>query len=230
MFQGDSVTDGVRVAGMVFTYENNKTVVNGNYIDNCFIEMNNEQDGKPDFGSEYAFGGINITGNIFTANDVASSFNWIVIKPFGTGHYLSGFHVTNNTFRSINGTVDRIESVSTTHAGLDFWQMKDVTFMNNAFTGVSQKTISPVTLKFDKNTNATTWTLDGSDYLPFGGNARAVTSVTIEGDLKDSTNAQVWDNPHVKPNQGPDYKFVSLKWSKPVRGTAHVTMRVDKPV
>ena len=230
LFQGDEVTDGPRVAGMVFTYENNKTVLNGNYVDNCFIEWNNEHDAYPNHGAEYSFGGMTITGNIFTANDVASWFKWILIKPFGANHYVSGLHVTNNTFRTISGAINRVEGVSTTHAGLDYWSMKDVTFENNAFTGVSQKTQSPVTLEFNQNTAAATWTVNGSAFLPFGGNARTVPSVTIEGDLRDVSNNLVWDNPHVLVNQGATFKHVALKWSRAVRGTAHVTMRVDRPV
>ena len=230
LFQGDEVTDGPRVAGMVFTYENNNTVLNGNYVDNCFIEWNNEHDAFPDHGAEYSFGGMTITGNIFTANDVASWFKWILIKPFGTDHYVSGLHVTNNTFRTLAGAIDRVEGVSTTHAGLDYWSMKDVTFENNAFTGVTQKTLSPVTLEFNQNTVSATWTMDGSAYFPFGGNARTVPSVTIEGDLRDGANNQVWDNPHVMVNQGPTFKLAQLRWSQAVRGTAHVTLRVDRPV
>ncbi|WP_298907376.1 glycosyl hydrolase family 28-related protein [uncultured Aliiroseovarius sp.] len=230
MYQGDEVTDGPRVAGLVFTLENNKTVLTGNYIDNCMIEWNNEHDSEPDFSSEYAFGGMTITDNIFTANDVASWFTWIMIKPFGTGHYLSGLHVTNNTFRSLNGRIDRVEGVSTTHGTLNGWSMRDVTFKDNAFVGVDQRTISPVTLEFNQNTEASTWNLDGSAYFPFGGNARTVSSVVIEGDLRDSSNNQVWDNPHVLVNQGAGAKLAQLKWSKPVRGTAHVTLRTDKPV
>ncbi len=107
LYQGDEVTDGPRVAGIVFTLENNKTVLTGNYIDNCMVEWNNEHDAEPDFSNEYAFGGMTITDNIFTANDVAPWFTWIMIKPFGTGHYLSGLHVSNNTFRSLNGRIDR---------------------------------------------------------------------------------------------------------------------------
>jgi hypothetical protein len=46
-FQGDEVTDGPRVAGLVFTETNVKSVVTGNYIDNCFIEWTNEHDATP---------------------------------------------------------------------------------------------------------------------------------------------------------------------------------------
>ncbi|PWK56076.1 glycosyl hydrolase family 28-related protein [Silicimonas algicola] len=73
-FQGDNVTDGPRAAGLVFTEPNVKSVVTGNYIDNCFIEWTNEHDAAPDFSSEYSFGGLSLTGNVFTVNDAASWF------------------------------------------------------------------------------------------------------------------------------------------------------------
>ena len=38
----------------------------GNYIDNCFVEWTNEHDAAPDFSSEYSFGGLSLTGNVFT--------------------------------------------------------------------------------------------------------------------------------------------------------------------
>ncbi|MDD9976961.1 MAG: glycosyl hydrolase family 28-related protein [Boseongicola sp.] len=50
-FQGDNVVDGPRVAGLVFTYPNVKSVITGNYIDNSFIEWTNEHDAAPDFSS-----------------------------------------------------------------------------------------------------------------------------------------------------------------------------------
>ena len=92
-FQGDEVTDGPRVAGFVFTYPNMKTVITGNYIDNSTIEWTNEHDATPDFASEFSFGGLSMTGNIFTANDVASWFSWIIIKPYGPGHFIQGLNV-----------------------------------------------------------------------------------------------------------------------------------------
>ena len=57
-----------------------------------------------------SFGGLTVTGNIFTVNDAASYFAWIVIKPFGTGHYIQGLSVTGNTFKSLNGTTDRMRT------------------------------------------------------------------------------------------------------------------------
>ncbi|MBC7739735.1 MAG: right-handed parallel beta-helix repeat-containing protein, partial [Candidatus Saccharibacteria bacterium] len=80
-FGGDNETTGVRRAGLVFTLPNVKTFLTGNYIDNCFIELSNEQDDQPNYSSEYTFGGLTISGNIFTAADVAPWFRWLVITP-----------------------------------------------------------------------------------------------------------------------------------------------------
>jgi len=77
LFQGDGETDGPRVGGIIFTEPNAKSIITGNYIDNCFVEMANEHDPTPDFSNEFSFGGLSITGNIFTANDVAPWFSWI---------------------------------------------------------------------------------------------------------------------------------------------------------
>lgn len=229
-FQGDEVTDGPRVAGMVFTYENVSSVVTGNYIDNCWIEWTNEHDANPDFNVEYSFGGLTINGNIFYASDVASYFTWIVIKPYGTGHFISGLHVNENSFKAASGNVNRVESVNSSFAGLDYWRMRNITFERNTYTGINQTTLSPVTLEFDQNTNAETWTLDPSAYLPFGGNARTVTSIIAEGEIQNAANARVTGMPYVNVNAGGSYKYVQLVWPEPCRGTVQVTTRVDKPI
>jgi hypothetical protein len=229
-FQGDEVPDGPRVAGLVFTYENVSTVITGNYIDNNYIEWTNEHDAYPDFSNEYSFGGLTITGNLFRAQDVASWFNWIVIKPYGTGHFISGLHVNGNTFKAIQGPIDRVEGVDDSIAGLDYWRTRNVTFERNTYTGVNQATVSPVCLEFDQNTDQATWTLDPSAYLPFGGNARTVSAVVTEGEILNAANQRVTALPYVNVNAGAEYKFVQLVWPEPCRGTVQVTTRVDKPI
>ncbi|MCI2397861.1 glycosyl hydrolase family 28-related protein [Aliiroseovarius subalbicans] len=229
-FQGDEVTDGPRVAGMVFTYENVSTVMIGNYIDNCFIEWTNEHDENPDYASEFSFGGLTITGNVFRAMDVASWSNFLVIKPYGAGHSISDLHVNNNTFKSIQGNIDRIEAVDDSIAPLDYWRTRNVTFEGNTFAGVTQRTVSPVTLEFEQNTDATTWTMDPSAYLPFGGNARTVTSVVAKGDILNGVGDKVHQQPSTVPNAGTQFKYVQLKWPEAVRGKVLVTLRVDNPI
>ncbi len=73
---------------MVFTQTNIKTLMTGNYVDNCFIEWSNEHDAAPEFNNEFSFGGLTVTGNIFTVSDAASFFRWIVVTPRGPGHFI----------------------------------------------------------------------------------------------------------------------------------------------
>lgn len=229
-FQGDNVTDGPRVAGLVFTYPNVKSVVTGNYIDNCFIEWTNEHDAAPDYSSEYSFGGLSVTGNIFTVNDAASWFSWIVVKPYGPGHFIQGLSVTDNAFKSLNGTTDRVERVDNSIASLATGSFRNIVFDGNTFNGIGKITQNPVMLQFDQSTNAATWTVDASAYLPFGGKAREVASVVTEGAILNSAGSSVFGMPYVTTEVGTGQNKLSLTWPEAVRGRVHVTVRVDKPV
>jgi len=228
-FQGDDQLAAPRLGGMVFTYPNMKTVITGNYIDNCSIEWTNEHDANPDFGVEFSFGGLTVTGNIFTASDVASWFNYIVIKPYGTGHFIQGLSVIGNTFKTINGSIDRIETVDNSIADLDFGRSRNVVFEGNTFNAVNQATINPVTLEFVQSSDATIWTLDSSGYLPFGGWSRNVTSVVTEDAITNAVGADVFGMPYVTPNVGTGNDLVQLTWPEDCKGKVIVTSRMDNP-
>ena len=228
-FQGDNQLNAPRLGGMIFTRTNVKAVITGNYIDNCSIEWTNEHDATPDFGVEFSFGGLTVTGNIFTASDVASWFNWIVIKPYGSGHFLQGFSVTGNTFKSINGNVDRIEAVDNSIAGLDFGRSRNIQFEGNSFNGVNQNTINPVSLEFVQGSDASSWTLDSSGFLPFGGWSRNVTSIVSEDPITNSANSTVFSTPYVTTNYGANNNLVQLTWPEPCKGRVVVTSRMDNP-
>ncbi len=228
-FQGDNLVDAPRLGGMIFTQPNVKSVITGNYIDNCSIEWTNEHDAAPDFGVEYSFGGLTVTGNIFTASDVASWFKWLVIKPYGTGHFIQGLSVTGNTFKAINGNIDRIEEVDASIAGLDFGRSRNVVFEGNTFNAVSQNTINPVTLEFVQGADAVNWALDPSGYLPFGGWSRNVTSVVTEGPITNAAGAVVFAQPYVTANYGSGSNLVQLTWPEACKGRVVVTTRMDNP-
>lgn len=228
-FQGDDESDGVRLAGVVLTGLNIKTTITANYIDNCFIEWSNEHDPAPGFSSEYSFGGLTVTGNLFTANDVAPSFRWIVVAPKGAGHYIQGLSVSNNVFRTFAGAIDRVEMVDASVAGLDFSRLRNCVFEKNAFNGVNQQSVSPVTLEFQQNTAASVWTLDPSAYLPFGAWARTVTGMVAEGAITDVSGAKRYDMPYALTQQGAGRQQVALTWPVAVAGKMLVTARIDNP-
>lgn len=229
-FLGDGETAGIRRAGIVFTTPNAMSFITGNYIDNCFIEMSNEHDDTPDFASQYSFGGLTITGNLFVASDTAPWFCWIVVTPRGTGHTVNGLTVTSNVFRTVNNSIDRIEMVDTTTATLNFASFRNVTFASNTFHGITQPTVSPLLVEHVQNTASDTWTVDGSAYLPFGSRARNVTSVVTEGPVTNTSGAAQYVMPYVQVEQGASGKLAHLKWPVAVKGLAQVTLRCDNPV
>ena len=229
-FGGDEETLGVRRAGLVLTLPNSKTYITGNYIDNCFVELSNEHDDRPDYSAEFSFGGLTMTGNVFTAQDTGPWFRWIVITPRGPGHFISGLSVTSNVFRTRNGDIDRVEMVDTTFATLAFNSFRNVTFDANTFNGVFQPTTSPVMVQHTQNTAADTWVVDAAAYLPFGARARNVMGLVAEGPVSNASNVNQYTMPYVLVEQGANQAFVHVKWQTPVKGRVQAIIRCDNPV
>ncbi|MBS8227156.1 glycosyl hydrolase family 28-related protein [Vannielia litorea] len=228
-FQGDSVNQGLRSAGIVFTSVNVSSTINSNYVDNSFIEHTNEHDATPDYNSGYSFGALTMQNNIFFCTNAAPWFSFIVIKPFGAGHFIHGLTVTGNTFKTVNGSIDRVEQVDESYAGFDYGRFRNIQFHSNTFNGVNQMTVSPVLLQFDQNTAAKTWTLNFGDYMPFGGRVRNVQSVVAENSIDLSGGGKLWSMPYVRVERGASQQEVDLEWESACTGRVQITGRVDNP-
>jgi hypothetical protein len=227
-FQGDNSAAGVRRAGIVFTQTNVSTVVTGNYIDNCFIEWGNEHDSEPQENGEFSFGGLNIVGNVFISSDTSTAFRWIVVKPYGPGHFLSGFSIVSNSFRSVGVIVDRVDMVDTSFATLDFGRARNVRVEGNSFNNVSQWIINPVQVTHTQNTAAETWNVSAGGFVPFGGRIRMVEAVSPEGMITNGANAARYVFPYSVPGTGGGNE-AQVRWGEAVKGKALVTMRMDVP-
>lgn len=228
-FQGDDQTNGLRLAGLIFTELNTKSVVSGNYVDNCSIEWSNEHDPFPDFGVEFSFGSLTITDNTFVASAVSPAFRWIVVRPRGTGHFVNGLSVANNVFRTVAATIDRVEKVDTSAANLDMSRMRNIRFEGNTFNGITTLTINPVTISHEQNTASQTWVVDASAYLPFDAWARVAEAVVPEGSITTSANAVRHDFPYAEFTQGAGNDLVHLRWPVDVKGKVWVRLRCDGP-
>ncbi|PPB79527.1 pectate lyase-like protein [Albidovulum inexpectatum] len=228
-FQADSQTQGVRLAGLVLIGTDLRTAITGNSIDNAFVEWTNEHEADPDFANQYSFGGLTITGNVFTVSDVAPWFSWIVVKPYGAGHFIQSLAVTSNAFKAYNGRVDRIEKVDTTFAVLDNSRMRNIRFEGNTFTGVDQVVANPVLHEHVQASAATTWVIDAGSYLPFGGWARVVESIVPMGKITGASNERRSDMPYVEVEQGAGKQQVTLNWLAASKGTVRVAIRMDQP-
>jgi hypothetical protein len=227
-FQGDGVANGVRSAGLIIANTHTSSIVADNYVDNCFIEWTNEQDQAPEFNTEFSFSALSITDNIFLSGDVAPWFSYIVVKPHGAGHFLSGVSITGNRFRSINGLIDRVDRIDTTHADLDMSRCKNVVVTGNSFHNVSVQVENPALIEHAQATASDTWMIDAGDALPFGGESLNVDAVAIRGALRNDNNVRRYDMPNIDQGQGSGRDQVRLVWPVPVRGTVGVTVRMDK--
>jgi hypothetical protein len=227
-FHGDDEVNGVRMGGIVLTLPNPKSIFTGNYCDNNFIEWTNEHDATPAFGAQFSFGGLTITGNMFTTNDVADWFNFIVIKPYGPGHFINGFAVIGNVFRSLNGRIDRVEHVDTTFADLDYSRTRSFVFTGNTFHNVNEPVSNPAFLTHTQATEATTWVMETDTALPFAGHALTVESVMPDGAITNASNTRVHDLPWAEGEQGGRLRDVHLNWSQPVKGQVRYAVRMDQ--
>lgn len=229
-FQGDTVPDGPRTAGVVFTQPHVHSTVTGNYIDNAPIEWTNEHDAFPDFSNEYTFGGLILTGNIFTVIDAGAWYRFLIVKPYGPGHTLAGLTVTSNSFISIGGATERVEAVDDSIAPLDIGYCRNVVFADNVFTGITQSTINPVMLSFQRTSPDRNWICDFHGYLPFDGQARYVTSATFEASIRNAAGTELFVMPNFNINFGPTLDQIRMNWPEAVTGKAHLTVRADWPI
>ncbi|MBW7922310.1 MAG: right-handed parallel beta-helix repeat-containing protein [Rubellimicrobium sp.] len=229
-FHGDTTPAGVRQGGIILTSPNVKTMVTGNYIDNNFIEWTNEHDATPALGQQYSFGGLTITGNIFTVNDVAPWFRWLVIKPHGPGHFIHGLTVMGNVFRALNGSIERIEQVDTTIADLDFGRMRNVTFAGNVFHGVAQEARNPASLVHVQSAAADAWIIDTAPALPFLGRARTVEALVAQGALRGASGQALFEHPHVETEYGAGGRQVRAVFATACTGSLRLQVRMDNPL
>lgn len=228
-FHGDNLSGAPRVAGLILTKPSSKIVINGNYSDNNYIEWNNEHDALPNFSSELSFGALSIVGNIFTAIGAASYFRFIVIKPYGAGHFINGLNVSGNTFKVTNGNIDRVDKVDDSVAVLDAGRFRNINWTGNTYHAVNQWTQSPVMLSFSETSAAETWRCDFTDWLPFGGRARNVTDVTPVGALRSAGNVKQFVTHYTDAEEGVSKGAVDVIWGTAVKGRVNVTARVDNP-
>lgn len=223
-FQGNRNGTPDRSAGVVLTYKRAKTLIVGNYIDNSWVELTDEQSVYWTDKSSMSFGNLTVTGNIFTANSVGKEFSWIKLRPNGNNCYVDGILVTSNTFYVTgNYEVNRVESVIDDNGTLDMSRSKILRFENNAFKNVENRTICPITREIKQSTAKTTWSVNFSDAMPFGGQVLRAESVVGMSDL--SKNEQ----PLATLAYGTGGQSLGLKFSGATSGSVIVKVGADLP-
>ncbi len=226
-FQGDNAKTPSRTAGIVLTQTNPMTIIQGNYIDNCWIEWGNEHDASPANGGGFSFGGLTIHGNIFFAGQAPAWFRFVRIKPYGAGHYINGLNIEGNTFKHTGGAIDRVEEVDSSIAPLDATRYQNLRVAGNTFNSVTARIYNPVTIELRQTGASATWSADLAGQLPFGAQARHVIGVATHNLVKNGTGGGVYTQPYSVARLGPQGTEIRLHWSEAVSGSAYVTVRGD---
>jgi len=227
-FQGDGENNGVRTAGLILTSTYCSTTISDNYVDNCFIEWTNERDEEPDYDGGFSFSAMSITDNVFLSGDVASWFSPIVVKPYGTGHFLNGVSVTGNKFRSINGDIERAERVDTSFSNLDLGRSNNVFFDGNTYHGISVRAANPLRMRYEQGSADRVWRIETEGALPFAGEARGVDSVLPLGSIESASGSDRFAFPYVRVQRGSDDDEIELVWQEAVRGEVQLQVRMDR--
>ena len=227
-FQGDNATNGLRTGGIVLTQRACHTTISGNYVDNCFIEWTNEREPEPDFSGGFGFAGLTVTNNVFLCSHTAPWFSFLMVKPYGTGHYVNGMNVSGNSFRAVGVTIERVERVDTSLAPLDLTKMRKIDVTNNTFHNVTTATRNPLTVAHDQNSAASVWTVASDGGLPFDGPVLDVAGVVARGPVRTSGNVTVHDMPYTRGEQGAGGRTATLTWPTAVQGTVNVMLRGDR--
>lgn len=230
IFQGDSGPVGPRDAGIVLTRTNNRATITGNYICDCSVVWANEHDEAPWFSSEFSFSGLSITGNVFLSQSTAPWFNFITVQPHGGGHFINGLAVTGNTFRLIDGSIDRVEGIDTSFANMDFNRFQNITFANNTYSNVNEGVANPLVIDHNEASEQSVWDVQLAPKLPFKAWVQSVESVMISGPARDTSGAVYYGVPFYQAKQGPNKDRVRLNWEKPVKGTVTMRVRIDDPI
>ena len=226
-FQGDSASTGVRNAGLVLIGGYNSSAIAENYVDNCFIQWTNERDTTPSFTSGWSFSALSITDNIFYASNVPSWFGYIVIRPYGDGHFVNGLTVTGNKFRTHAGAINRVDRVDTSLGELNADRFSRVNFTNNTFNGITVRSENPLRVNHRRTSRSSTWTVSSDSRLPFGGHTRGVDSVVSIAPLRTQFNTTIYTVPYVELKQGSNENLIRLRWPESLTGEVSVIMRAD---
>lgn len=108
--------------------------------------------------------------------------------------------------------------------------MRGVTFADNTFNGIDDPCYNPAPQEITQNTPATDWQRDNAPILPFGGRARFVDAVVLDGPIRDSGNDEVFQMPYVSDNQGSGQTETRFTFGQAVTGRLRYRVRMDNPL
>ena len=171
---------------------------------------------------------MSITDNVMLCSNVSNLFSFIVVKPYGSGHYINGMNVSGNTFRAVGLVIQRGERVDTSYSQMVMNGVRGLSFVGNTYHNIESGAQNPLVVKHSQNTHAQVWEIDSLKRLPFAGRAMQVDSVVTTSRPRNASNVSNYAMPYTQAEIGSNGDKVQLIWPEPMLGDVAVTMRSDK--
>jgi len=90
----------------------------------------------------FVFSALSVINNAFLCGDTADRFSYIVIRPHGTGHSISGLDNTGDTFRAVNGMIGRVD---TSFSDVVYSKLNNIRIEGKSFHNIKTYVANPAT-------------------------------------------------------------------------------------
>ncbi|MHC8945934.1 hypothetical protein ACYX78_14805 [Advenella incenata] len=242
-WQGQQKTAGedpalnTRTASIILTSANNKTNITGNYIDNSWIELANDNTTAQNWPLG---GGVTITGNQFTTVSKIGTYGFIALAPYKANSTCARISVVGNVFKNVDGgdhgTVVPMEKADViivpqgSNGSIDRSQVSQIYWRANSYSQVKKSTSSELTIEKVVAAGSETSTVGFSFQELFSWNfyPRAVLSTSVYS-AKTATGVASPTPVMVDDNLGSNY-IINMRLAEPRSGRFGITVSCNPPI
>ncbi len=226
-----------RTASIILTSANNKTNIVGNYIDNSWIELANDNTTAQNWplGS-----GVTITGNQFTTVSKIGTYGFIALAPYKANSTCARISVVGNVFKNVdggqNGQVVPMEKADVlivpqgTQGSIDRSQVSQIYWRSNSYNQVKKSTASELTIEKVVAAGSETSTVGFSfqELFPWSFYPRAVLSTSVYS-AKTAAGVASPTPVMVDDNLGSTY-IINMRLGEPRSGRFGITVSCNPPI
>ena len=150
------------------------------------------------------------------------------METYGQRDGLSDLNVNGNTFRAINGAIDRFVAVDTTLSDLDREQFFQIQFHGNNFNNITTQSTNTLRLTHHQNSATTRWTVDTAHRLPFQAQCLDADTLIAKSPLLTPSGVRRHALPYIEPQSGSDKDLAAIVWPEAVKGKVGLQLRCDR--
>ena len=227
----EPVSFETRTASIILTSANNKTNIVGNYIDNSWIELANDNTTAQNWPLG---GGVTITGNQFTTVSKIGTFGFIALAPYKPNSSCARISVIGNVFKNVDGgavppvvpmeKADVLIVPQGSNGSIDRSQVSQIYWRSNSYNQVKKETASESTIEKLVAAGSETSTVGFSfqELFPWNFYPRAVLSTSVYS-AKTAAGVASPTPVMVDDNLGSNY-IINMRLGEPRSGRFGITV------